>query len=420
MLLDGAEGGNSSPSLTNIVFYHNSVDENGGGASIWAYAGISNPKFMTVTFRANAAGSIKTTGVGGGLNNNEGNPVLINVLFEGNIAEYGGGMSTGGGSPILTDVTFISNTATIDGGGLANDAYGYPRLFDAQFIRNYALRHGGGMFNYFYGSAVMERVVFLENSTDGLGGGLSNFTGSNTIITDGVFIDNSAGFGGGIMNFDNDMTLVNGDFRGNKAEWGGGMYNDMSVLTMTNVVVSGNYSEKEGGGIVNDGSSVEMNNVTLSGNVSELSGGGMYSRFENDISVNNSIFSGNKDSSGVGTITATSTISENSIVTLTNSLVQGSGGSADWQAGPHVDGGGNIASDPLFVEPINLTAVPTSTGNLRLRFGSPAIDAGRNDLVPDGITEDLDGNSRIVYGLVDMGAYEWFQYRSYLSIVLQE
>jgi hypothetical protein len=55
---------------------------------------------------------------------------------------------------------------------------------------------------------------------------------------------------------------------------------------------------------------------------------------------------------------------------------------------------------------VDLGAVPTSIGDLRLRWGSPAIDAGHNDLFPPGVTTDLDGYPRIVNDVVDMGAYE--------------
>ena len=74
-------------------------------------------------------------------------------------------------------------------------------------------------------------------------------------------------------------------------------------------------------------------------------------------------------------------------------------------------GQGNINADP------RLMFVPG--GNLRLRHGSPCIDAGNNSAVPPGITTDLDGNPRFVDDpatpdtgsgsppIVDMGAYEY-------------
>jgi hypothetical protein len=59
---------------------------------------------------------------------------------------------------------------------------------------------------------------------------------------------------------------------------------------------------------------------------------------------------------------------------------------------------GDIIKDPKFINPVN--------GNFRLMGDSPARDAGENS--PPGTTRnvDLDGNPRVVFGTVDMGAYE--------------
>jgi hypothetical protein len=58
-------------------------------------------------------------------------------------------------------------------------------------------------------------------------------------------------------------------------------------------------------------------------------------------------------------------------------------------------GPGNLTNEPVFV----------STTDLRLAAGSPCIDAGSNAYV-QGAT-DLDGNPRVVNGIVDIGAYEF-------------
>ena len=41
-----------------------------------------------------------------------------------------------------------------------------------------------------------------------------------------------------------------------------------------------------------------------------------------------------------------------------------------------------------------------------LLYGSPAIDAGNNSLIPAGVTTDQRGAPRIFNGTVDIGAYE--------------
>jgi hypothetical protein len=66
---------------------------------------------------------------------------------------------------------------------------------------------------------------------------------------------------------------------------------------------------------------------------------------------------------------------------------------------------GDIDKDDTDVDP---TSAPTSTGDLRLQAGSPAINAGNNDCVA-GVETDLSGNPRIVNGTVDLGAYEGAQ-----------
>jgi hypothetical protein len=71
-----------------------------------------------------------------------------------------------------------------------------------------------------------------------------------------------------------------------------------------------------------------------------------------------------------------------------------------------MDGGNNIDEDPLFILDIDPSSAPTTSGNLRLGATSPALHAGGDHHVPEGVEFDLDGNLRIVGPAVDMGAYE--------------
>jgi len=61
-------------------------------------------------------------------------------------------------------------------------------------------------------------------------------------------------------------------------------------------------------------------------------------------------------------------------------------------------GVGNKRENPCFMDP--------ASGDLRLSPSSPAIDAGDNDSILPFLPTDMPGNSRIVNGTIDMGAYE--------------
>ena len=148
-------------------------------------------------------------------------------------------------------------------------------------------------------------------------------------------------------------------------------------------------------------------------------------RITNSPVIHNSILWNNKDSSGTGTITSTI---YNATIILAYSLAQGTGGSSNWTSDPSfVNIGGNIDTDPMFVTPIDPSTAPTTTGNLRLQTGSPAIDAGDNTFVA-GVPVDLDGKPRIIDGnldgtpTVDMGAYETlidYLFDNYLPLIFR-
>ena len=52
------------------------------------------------------------------------------------------------------------------------------------------------------------------------------------------------------------------------------------------------------------------------------------------------------------------------------------------------------------------SVIPDNVDFLRLKDGSPAVNAGDNAYVPTGIVTDAGGNARILNNIVDLGAYE--------------
>jgi hypothetical protein len=154
-------GGNSSPSLNNIIFSGNYADK--GGAMF---------------------------------NNGTSSPRLTNVTFSGNYADKGGAMyndgAVGDSSPSLTNVTFSGNSAGINGGAMYNDGWqgdSSPSLTNVTFSGNSAGHNGGAMYNYgIHGiSDPVLRNSILWNNQDSSGTGtiiatIYNETATITLI----------------------------------------------------------------------------------------------------------------------------------------------------------------------------------------------------------------------------------------------
>jgi parallel beta-helix repeat protein len=267
-------------------------------------------------------------------------------------------------------------------------------------------RYGGGMYND-SGSPTLNNCTFTGNSANYYGGGMYNDSGS-PMLTNCTFTGNSANYyGGGMYNksYSSPM-LTNCTFTGNSANYyGGGMYNygDSSPM-LTNCTFTGNSANYYGGGMYNyGGSNPAVTNCTFSGNSADY-GGGMYNYVDSSPMLTNCILWGDTPQEVYGG------------AVITYSDVQGG-----WA------GDDNINTDPCFVDADGPDdTVGTEDDNLRLWAGSPCIDAGDNNSVPDDIFDvdndgntieplpwDLDGRPRIADGdcndteIVDMGAYEF-------------
>ena len=272
------------------------------------------------------------------------------------------------GTPLLADTTLDGVTIT------AGNADGNPPL-----------NSGGGVYCNGVGagsvcSPTVRNVVFSGNAGK-FGAGMSNHAKvgiASPTVRDVTFTGNAASFEGGAMiNYataggTSSPSLVNVSFSANQALFkGGAMRNDAATSDsvcsplMTNLTFAGN-SATNGGAIVNQGvATVQMHNVILWGNSATQAGNQIHN---------------------TGSAAAT----------IDHSLVQGSGGSGNWDAALGIDGGGNLDADPLLgplgdhggLTPTRLPGMPGAAIDAGTCAGAPSHDQ-RGVARPQGAACDI-------------------------------
>ncbi|MCL2104993.1 MAG: hypothetical protein FWH21_08080, partial [Kiritimatiellaeota bacterium] len=274
---------------------------------------------------------------------------LDNCMLTGNTAYAGGGAYSG----TLDNCTLTGNTA-LGGGGAC-----LGTLVNCTLTGNTATYYGGGsMFS------MLNTCTLINNTADYEGGGVDNGTLNNCLLT-----GNTATSGGGASFTRLNNCVVTNNMAGHS---GGGSY----FGALNNCLLAGNTATDYAGGAC-DGTLV---NCTLWGNTADEGGGSVSSKLRNCILWENfaiGVYSyyPNYQASPYGSLEYSCTVT----------------------TAP--GGAGNIAQDPMFVDAAN--------GDFRLQLDSPCINAGNNAYVAGAF--DLDGNQRITYGTVDMGAYEMLQ-----------
>jgi uncharacterized repeat protein (TIGR02543 family) len=194
--------------------------------------------------------------------------------------------------------------------------------------------------------------------------------------------------GAGMYNADCSPTISNCTFVGNTAVNGGGIYNTSSSSPiLTNCTFYNNTATTNGGGICNTGtlliSSPVLTNCTFYNNTAATYGGGIYNELFCASTITNCILWG--DTAG----TAGNEIHGGSVATYSD---------VDGGTGQSWFGVGCIDSDPCFVD--------AASGDFHLLITSPCINAGSNN-ASDLPTVDFEGDMRIMFGTVDIGADEW-------------
>ncbi len=399
--------------IINGVAHNASELRFGGGIYIGAR---SNPKIANcVITRCTVAGGYP--GFGGGIYVEDSNPTITGCTITDNILD--GWMHSGGGiflensAAVITNCT-ISNNASFWGGGIryrkgADDFTSGPNVVDpldrtgrklvirgCVITGNKAQYYGGGIAGY-------EFEMDLSDST---------ITGN----TANIMTPNGTNLGGGGLYLKlGKANIQRCDISNNDASctgWGGGVHLRKGTFTIGNSVIDGNSSDSYVihcyFSDVNIYNSLITNNTVCGVEHDSLLAGGVGNSYSN-LTIRNCTFWGNSGTYG-SVWTAPGPYAYPTTTVIVSSILWNNPSTSGLDIyGPAevsyscVDGGrdgiGNIDVDPLFASP--------QSQDYRLSSFSPAINAGDPATALEGGETDLDGEARILYERIDMGAYEF-------------
>ncbi len=355
------------------------------------------------------SGNVSITSGGGAYNHSGATPTFTNCRFENNQSKQGGGMyNTDASKPELIDCTFTNNTADDVAAGAYFIEGSDGELTRCTFEGNTSGSNGGGVVCV-NSSPTFRHCRFIANTAGGNGGGMENIFDSAPLVLDTVFINNSAKDGGGLhCAFDSDPMLISCKFHGNDATIGGGAASLLdSDPTFFNAVFSGNSAIVKGGAIHNVDSDTEFINCTMWANHAPTAGG-INVAFSLP-TIRNCAILGNTNESGTGEaaqIEYTGPVAPE----ISYSNIQGLN---------RFKGDNNIGDEPDWPQAAGEDGeVGTEDDAPRPGIGSPCIDAGDNEAVPEWLETDVAMGRRIARGRfpfdpsdtvspnVDIGAFE--------------
>ena len=303
-----------------------------------------------------------------------------NVTVTANSVSYGAGLAvTNYGSLTLHGCTVTGNTASHAGGAIEATLHAVLNVSDSTIAGNEAGTLGGAIYAVNYPDVTLTRST-VDNNHAASAAGMWGFRATWKLVDSVVSRNTATTNFGGVYGLYDTMTFTNTTIAGNGASnFGGGVFAPRSAVTLVNSTVSGNSASTSAG---------------VGGNVT----GGSAT---NTIALRNTIVAGNTGGGGDcydGAGTAT--------VTAANSLFGDATSACGFTNGTN---GNIVGQDPLLVALAN-NGGPTWT--MALGDGSPALGAGNVGYASVSPTQPLNydqrgyGYPRVVYGAVDMGAWQ--------------
>ena len=322
-----------------------------------------------------------------------------------------------GAEATLSGMTVTGGSTSALGGGIYVESYSDLTINNLSVTDNATTNFGGGIYTL-NSTLEINSSSISENEATNVAGIVG--VQSTLLINYSIISDNTASAYGGIVSYNGTLEINDSTIYGNSAStYTGGIYLGGSTATIDRSLIFGNSGAKGAGLGLMYGTEVTITNSAIYANTASDSGGGIYTEnlSSNSLEVINSTITANTAVTGGGIyITAGDTfnlantiVAENtattsdpdiygSLTTDTNNLVGIWTDTSD--PGDDTLYGTTTPLDPDFVD--------TSTNDYRLNETSPAINTGDNQTVTDyNLTTGLDGNMRIAYEIVDIGAYEY-------------
>jgi hypothetical protein len=374
------------------------IDGNQAGSAVVFKSGEGSDSVLEGFSITNGTGTLDGASgyfIGGGIYTTaSSSPTIQKNIISANRAEHGGGIGCAwGGTPTIKGNAISENTAE----GRNNSAGG--AILCSQSVD--ALISG----NFMLGNA----AIGTGSSTSKSSGGAINVSyGSNCIITNNVIMGNKSEYGGGIVCggdsntsalIANNVVAVNTAEGGNMGE--GSVGGGIDIAAEGKATVCGNliYENKavlSGGFACNKQGDAVFTNNTVHGNEATLRGGGITCSLNSTLRAMNNIVWDNIAPTASGPEIS---VGPDSKITIDYSDVKG--GKADVMVDPLgtlIWGSNNIDADPLFAA--------TAEADFHIKYTSPCSDTGDNAAVTELL--DFEGDPRIAYGTVDMGADEFY------------
>ena len=197
----------------------------------------------------------------------------------------------------------------------------------------------------------------------------------------------------------------------NRARQGGGICCYASSPTISHCIIRNNstFNFGVGGGIRCFESNITVEHCAITNNSCTAVGGFSCSR-DSHSAISHSIVWGN----GAREVkVSTSDDDDNSYLTVSYSDIEGGeGGVGVGRLATLIWGAGNIESDPIFADPVN--------DDYHLYGTSPCIDAGDPCYSASPGETDIDGDTRVVNGRIDIGADEYNIEETIIEVLASE